>query len=103
MSPVKKISRLRSQDKKAPKFSHLINIKHCPYNTSPHTEISRLTNNKLSTKQFFDPFHTFSVPNLKEFPRVSICSVSKMQLSNGAVSSYRLIAKVISATFHIVE
>jgi hypothetical protein len=55
------------------------------------------------TKQFFYTFNTFSVSNLKEFPQVSIRSISKMQHSYGAVSSWRLISKVISPTFHTVE
>jgi hypothetical protein len=45
----------------------------------------------------------FLFQNLKEFLQVSIHSVSKMQDSNGVVSSYRLISKVISPTFHTVE
>jgi hypothetical protein len=85
-SPVKKISRLRSQDKKAPKFSHLINITGYPFDTSPHKKISRLRSDKFTMKQFFYPFNTFPVSKSKEFPRDSFRSVSKTQRSNGARS-----------------
>jgi hypothetical protein len=54
-------------------------------------------------KQFFPQLIHFLFQNLKEFPQVSIHSVSKTQRSNGVVSSYRLISKVISATFHTAE
>jgi hypothetical protein len=46
-SPFKKISRLRSQSKKAPKFSDLINITCWSFNTSPHKELSRLKSNRF--------------------------------------------------------
>jgi hypothetical protein len=87
MSPVKKISRLRSQDKKAPKFSHLIHIMvtllmHPCIRKFPASEVTNLT-----TKQFFfTRLIHFLFQNLKEFPRVSIHSVCKMQHSNGAWS-----------------
>jgi hypothetical protein len=45
----------------------------------------------------------FRFQNLKEFLQVSIHSVSKTQHSNGAVSSWRLISKVIFPMFHTVE
>jgi hypothetical protein len=91
-------SHLRSQDKKAPKFSHLINITHCTFNTSPHKKISRLRSNKFDDRTiFFTHLLHFLYQNLKQFPQVSICSVSKIQHSNGAVSSYRLISKIISS------
>jgi hypothetical protein len=60
-SLVKKISRLRSQDKKAPKFSHLINITGYPFNTFPHKKISCLRSNKFHDETIFYPFNTFSV------------------------------------------
>jgi hypothetical protein len=53
MSSVKKIFCLRSQDKIAPKFSHLSNITHCPFNTSPHKEISRLRSKKFNKETVF--------------------------------------------------
>jgi hypothetical protein len=81
-------SHLRSQDKRAPKFSHLINITHCPFNTSPHKKISCLRSNKFDDKTIF-----------LQFPQVSIHSLSKIQRSNGMVSSYRLISNVISTSF----
>jgi hypothetical protein len=52
-SPVKKISHLRSQDKKAPKLSHLIEITGYPFNTSPRTELSRLGSNKFHDETIF--------------------------------------------------
>jgi hypothetical protein len=52
---VKKISCLRSQDKKAPKFSHLINITGCPFNTSLLKKISRLRSNKFQDETIFLP------------------------------------------------
>jgi hypothetical protein len=55
------------------------------------------------TKNFFTHLIDFLFQTLKEFPQVSIRSVSKTQHSNGAVSSHRLISKVISPTFHTVE
>jgi hypothetical protein len=55
MSQVKKISCLRSQDKKAQKFSHLINITRCPFNTSPQKEISHLRSNKFDNETIFLP------------------------------------------------
>jgi hypothetical protein len=86
-NPVKKISQLRSQDKKAPKFFHLINITGYPFNTSPHKKISRLRRNKFHDKTiFFIHLIPFLFQNLKEFPRVSIRSVSKTQCSNGVQS-----------------
>jgi hypothetical protein len=104
MSPVKKISHLRSQDKKPPKFSHFINITRYPFNTSLHKKISHLRNNKFYDKTSFSThlIH-FLFQNLKEFPWVSIRFVSKTQCSNGAVSSYVLISKVTSATHHAAE
>jgi hypothetical protein len=50
-------------------------------------------------KQFFTHLIHFLFRRLENFPRVSIRSVSKIQRSNGAVSSYRLISKVISESF----
>jgi hypothetical protein len=87
-SPVKKISCLRSQDIKAPKFSHLINITGCPFNTSPHKKICHLRSNKFDDETiFFTDLIHFLFQNLKEFPQVSIRSVSKTQHSSGTVSS----------------
>jgi hypothetical protein len=87
MSPVKKTSRLRSQDKTAPKFSHLINITGYPFNTSPHKKNSRLRSNKFHDKTtFFTRLIHFLFQNLKEFPQVSIRSVSKTHGSNCARS-----------------
>jgi hypothetical protein len=104
MSLVKKICPLKSQDKKAPEFSDMINITHCPFNASLHKEISCLRSNKFDDETiFFTHLIHFLFQNLKEFPWVSICSVSKTQCSSDAVSSYRLILKVISATFHAAE
>jgi hypothetical protein len=104
MPLVKKISHLRSQDKKAPEISHLVNITHCPFNTSLHKEISSLKSNKFDDETiFFTHLIHFLFQNHKEFPQVSIRSLSKTQRSNGAVSSYVLISKVISATFHTAE
>jgi hypothetical protein len=101
---VKKISCVRSQDKKAPEFSNLISITHCAFNTSLCKEISRLRSNKFDDKTiFFTYVIHFLFQNLKEFPQVSIRFVSKTQHSNGAVSLYRLISKVISAMFHTAE
>jgi hypothetical protein len=54
-SLVKKIPRLRSQDKKAPKFSHLINITGHAFNTAPHRKISRLRSNKCHDEIIFSP------------------------------------------------
>jgi hypothetical protein len=100
MSPVKMFSHLRHHDKKAPKFSHLINITCCTFNMSPHKKISRLRSNKSWWQNnFFTCLIHFLYKNLKQFPQVSIHSVSKIQHSNGAVSSYRLISKVISESF----
>jgi hypothetical protein len=45
-SLVKMLSHPRNQDKKAPKFSHLINITHCTFNISLHKKISCLRSNK---------------------------------------------------------
>jgi hypothetical protein len=99
-----KISCLRSQDKKAPKSSHLINITCCLFNTFPHKKISCLRSNKSDDKTIFFTHLIHSLfQNLKELPQVSIHSISKMQHSNGAVSSQRLISKVISPTFHTGE
>jgi hypothetical protein len=97
-------SHLRSQDKKAPEFSHLINITHCPFNTSQHKRISSLRSNKFDDETiFFTHLIHFLFQNLKEFHWVSIRSVSKIQRSNGTFRSYRLISKVISAKFHTAE
>jgi hypothetical protein len=69
MSPVKKISHLRSQDKKAPEFSHLINMTHCPFNTSLHKEISCLRSNKFDDGTIFLPIqYIFCFKILKNFP-----------------------------------
>jgi hypothetical protein len=51
-NPVKEISCLRSQDKKAPKLSHLINITGYPFNTLPHKKISHLRSNKFRDEIF---------------------------------------------------
>jgi hypothetical protein len=61
MSPVKKISCLRSQDKKAPKSSIRLTLHIALLITSPHKEISHLKSNKFDDKTFFNPFNTFSV------------------------------------------
>jgi hypothetical protein len=45
----------------------------------------------------------FLFQSLKEFPQVSIRSVSKTQRSSGVVSSYMLISRVISTTFSATE
>jgi hypothetical protein len=93
-------SHVRHHDKKGPKFSHLINITCCIFYTSPHKEISCLTGNKSwQWNNFFTHLIHFLYQNLKQFPWVSIHSVSKVQPSNGAASSYRLISKVTSASF----
>jgi hypothetical protein len=90
----------RSQGKRAPKFCHLISIACCSFNTSPHKKISRLRSNKSWWRNnFFTHLIHFLYQSLKQFPRVSICSVSKIQYSNGKVSTYRLISKLISASF----
>jgi hypothetical protein len=100
MSTVTMFSHLRSQDKKVLKFSCLINITRCPFNTSPHEKISRLRSNKFNNETiFFTHLIHFLYQNLKQFPRVSIRSVSKIQHSNGTVSWHRLISKVIPSTF----
>jgi hypothetical protein len=97
-------SRLRSQDKKTQKFLHLINVTHCPFNTFVRKGISHLGSNKFKGKTiFFAHLIHFLFQNLQEFSQVSIRSVSKMQHSNGALISCRLICKVISATFHTAE
>jgi hypothetical protein len=75
-----------------------------PFNTFPHKKISCLRSNKFDDETiFFTHLIHFLFQNLKEFPQVSIHSISKMQHSSGMVSSYRLISKVISAVFHTVE
>jgi hypothetical protein len=48
-------SRLRSQDKKAPKFTHLINITHRTFNTPLHKKISRLRSNTFDNETIFLP------------------------------------------------
>jgi hypothetical protein len=97
-SPVKMFPRLRRQDNKAPKFSHLINITRCTFNKSPHKKIFCLRSNKSWWNNFFTRLVHFLYQNLKQVPRVSIRSVSKMQRLDRAVSSYRLISRVISAS-----
>lgn len=93
-------SPLRRQDKKAPKFSHLINITRCTFNMSPHKKISHLRSNKSwQRNNFFTCLIHFLYQNLKQVPQVSTHSGSKIQCSNSAVSSCRLISKVISASF----
>jgi hypothetical protein len=95
---------LRSQNKKAPKFCRLINITRCPFNIFLHKEISHLRSNKFDNEtNFLTHLIHFLFQNLKEFLWVSIHSVSKTQHSNGTISSYRLISKVISAKFHTTE
>jgi hypothetical protein len=97
MSPVKLFSHVQSQDTKALKLSHLINITHCPFHTSPHNKIFHLRSNISDNENFFTHFIHCLYQNLKQFPRVSIHSVSKTQHSNGLVCSCTLISKVISA------
>jgi hypothetical protein len=52
---LRKFPRLRSQNKKAPKFSHLINITCCPFNIAPHKVIPCLKSNKYDDKTIFLP------------------------------------------------
>jgi hypothetical protein len=52
---VKMFSHLRSQDKKAPEFSQLINIKHCPFNMSPYKKFSHPGSNKFDDRAIFSP------------------------------------------------
>jgi hypothetical protein len=93
-------SRLRCQDKKKiPKFSHLINITHRIFNTSPHKRISCLRSNKSWLNNFFTHLIYFLYQNLKQFLWVSIHSVSKIWRSHGTVSSNRQISKVIFTSF----
>jgi hypothetical protein len=100
MSPVTTLSCLRHQHKKAHKFSHLINITCYLFNTSLHKKISCLRRNKSWWQNnLFTHLTHFLHQNLTQFLRVSNRSVSKMQHSYGAVSSYTLISKVISASF----
>jgi hypothetical protein len=69
MYPVKKISCLRSQNKEAPKFSHLINITGYPFNTSQHKKISRLRSNKFHNETIFLPvYYIFCFKILRNFP-----------------------------------
>jgi hypothetical protein len=91
---------LRRQDRKAPKFSHLINITCCTFNTSPHRKISRLRSNESWWQNnFFTHLIHFLYQNLEKFPWVTIRSVSKTQQSNGTISSYRSVSKAISTSF----
>jgi hypothetical protein len=48
---------------------------------------------------FFTHLIHFLYQNLKQFPQVLMCSVSKIQRSNSVVSSYRLISKAIFRSF----
>jgi hypothetical protein len=59
-------SHVRCQDKKAPKFSHLINITPYTFNTSLHKKISRLRSNKGGDETiFFTHLIHFVYQNLK--------------------------------------
>jgi hypothetical protein len=67
---------------------------------SPPKKISCLRSNKSDNETIsFTHLIHFLYQNLKQFYPVSICSVSKIQHSNGTVSSYRLTSKIISASF----
>jgi hypothetical protein len=61
---------------------------------SLHKNISCLRSIKVDEANFFTHLIHFLYQNLEQFPQVSICAVSKIQLSNGVVSSYRLLSKI---------
>jgi hypothetical protein len=65
---------------------------------SLHKKISPLRSNKFDDETFVFTHLIYFLYQILKFPRVSIRCVSKIQLSNGAVSSYWLISKIISAT-----
>jgi hypothetical protein len=97
MSHVKIISCLRSRDKKAPKFSHLINITGYPFNTSPHKNISRLRSNKFHDETIFLPVKCiFCFKILRNFPSFHLFCVQ-----NAAFKWCRV--KVTYAMFHTAE
>jgi hypothetical protein len=59
-----------------------------PFNTAPHKEIFHLRSNQFDDETiFFTHLIHILFQNLKEFPQVSIRSVSKMQSSNGTGKS----------------
>ena len=80
MTLVKIFSCLWCQNKKVPRFIHLINITRCPFNTSQRKKTSHLRGIIW-----------------KNFSPISILSVSKIQCWSYTVSSCRLISKVIIA------
>jgi hypothetical protein len=98
MSPVKMFSHLRCKDKKAPNSPIWLTLH---FALSPPKKIFCLRSNKFDDKTvfFLQSLVHFLYQNLKQFPRVSVGCVSKIQCSNGMVSSCMLISKVISASF----